>query len=93
MLPVWSSTTGRGRAMLALGLVLLVAGTAWGYLLVAGLGGCLVLLGEPISTSAFSWWRCFGERELAAAVVVVATTASVTVAVRLFESDLLWRDT
>lgn len=41
---VWRSVTPRGRATLVLGLGMLVAGSLWGYLLVAGLGGCLLLL-------------------------------------------------
>ncbi|WP_281289818.1 DUF58 domain-containing protein [Nocardioides rubriscoriae] len=41
---MWSSTTGRGRAVAVLGAVLLAAGLTWGYLLVAGLGGCLLAL-------------------------------------------------
>ncbi|GAA5154468.1 hypothetical protein GCM10023340_38060 [Nocardioides marinquilinus] len=38
----WTSLTARGKAVAGLGLALLVAGLAWRYLLVAGLGGCLV---------------------------------------------------
>jgi uncharacterized protein (DUF58 family) len=41
---VWASTTGRGRAVLVLGVLLLGAGLTWDYLLVAGLGGCLLAL-------------------------------------------------
>ena len=44
MQTVWTSTTGRGRAVAVLAVLLLVAGLAWGYLLVAGLGGCLLAL-------------------------------------------------
>jgi uncharacterized protein (DUF58 family) len=41
---VWRSTTGRGRAVTVLALALLAAGLTWDYLLVAGLGGCLLVL-------------------------------------------------
>ncbi|QCW49967.1 DUF58 domain-containing protein [Nocardioides dongxiaopingii] len=82
MLPVWSSTTGRGRAMLALGLVLLVAGTAWGYLLVAGLGGCLVLLVLVEVTAVLSARRVAVERTIEPAVVVRQGRCEGTIAVR-----------
>lgn len=41
---VWTASTGRGRGILVLGVVLLVAGLAWHYPLVTGLGGCLTAL-------------------------------------------------
>lgn len=41
---VWRSTTARGRAVAVLGLLLLGSGLAWGYLVVAALGGCLAVL-------------------------------------------------
>lgn len=40
----WGASTGRGRGSAVLGVLLLGAGLAWHYPLVAGLGGCLVLL-------------------------------------------------
>lgn len=44
MRPVWTSTTGRGRAVVVLGGLLLAAGLTWDYLVVAALGGCLLAL-------------------------------------------------
>ena len=40
----WRSTTGRGRAVAVLGLLLLFAGVAWHYPLTLTLGGCLLAL-------------------------------------------------
>lgn len=41
---IWSTTTSRGRATAVLATSLLAAGVWWHYPLVAGLGGCLLLL-------------------------------------------------
>lgn len=44
MRQIWTTTTHRGRATALLAALLLGAGLVWHYPLVAGLGGCLLLL-------------------------------------------------
>lgn len=51
---VWTASTGRGRACVVLGALLLGAGLSWRYPLVAGLGGCLfaLVLAEVVAVLA-----------------------------------------
>ncbi|MEO9325564.1 DUF58 domain-containing protein [Nocardioides sp. C4-1] len=67
---VWTTLTGRGRAVAVLGAALLVSGALWGYLLVAALGACLVLL-VVVETAAVLLARSITvEREVEPRVVV-----------------------
>ncbi len=66
----WTSTTGRGRATLVLGAVLLGAGLSWSYLVVAGLGGCLILLVVAELVAVLAARPVTVEREIEPRVVV-----------------------
>ncbi|WP_193614886.1 DUF58 domain-containing protein [Nocardioides lijunqiniae] len=70
MLRLWRTTTTRGRATTALAILLLVAGLKWQYPLVAGLGGCLLLLVAVEVVSVLSSTGLDVRREVAPRVVV-----------------------
>lgn len=67
---VWTSTTGRGRAVAGLGVLLLAAGMGWHYLLVATLGGCLLALVVVELVAVLAARPVVVEREVEPRVVV-----------------------